>query len=87
MLLRLAPVPQVVHLSKQFDELAGHLPKALPPREAQLQAILRLQKQVAARRKELEQELGAAASQLQQAQQLYGLLADDRLRITDSPGV
>ncbi len=77
---------QVVRLSKQFDELAGHLPEKLPPRDAQLQTILSLQERVLAGRKDLERELEAASSQLQLVQRLYGQLADDRLQVADCVG-
>lgn len=77
---------QIVRLSKQFDELTTHLPEAMPPREQQLQTIMRLQEEVEVGRQELLAELEAAGRQLQQAQQLYGHLADDRLRVQEAEG-
>lgn len=74
---------QIVHLSKQFDELASHLPEAMPLREERLQTVLKLQEEVTVGRQGLLVEVAAARLQLQQAQQLYGQLADDRLRVRD----
>lgn len=70
---------QIVQLSKQFDQLVAHLPESMPPREQQVQTIMKLQEEVEAGRQQLLAELEAAGLQLQQAQHLYGQLADDRL--------
>lgn len=72
-----------MHLSKQFDDLASHLPVAMPPRAEQLQSIVSLQEEAEAGRQQLLTELETAKTQLQHAHQLYGHLADDRLRIQD----
>jgi hypothetical protein len=74
---------QIVHLSKQFDDLASHLPDAMPPRSEQLQSIVGLQEEAEAGRQQLLAECETAKTQLQHAHQLYGHLADDRLRVQD----
>jgi hypothetical protein len=74
---------QIVHLSKQFDDLASHLPDAMPPQSEQLQAIVGLQEEAEAGRQLLLAELETAKTQLQHAHQLFGHLADDRLQIQD----
>ena len=75
---------QIVHLSKQFDDLASHLPDAMPPRSEQLQSIVGLQEEAEAGRQLLLTELEMAKKQLQHAHQLYGHLADDRFRVQDN---
>lgn len=70
-------------LSKQFDELAGHLPEQLPTRKQQLQTLVELQQQMLSGRQALLDEVAAAGTDLARFQLVYGELADDKLRLSD----
>ena len=68
-------------LTKQFDELVGKLPEALPSRKEHLRLILELQERALKGRQELEAELVLTSMHLQHVQQLFAQLADDRLQV------